>query len=241
MSRVRAQPAVRKRAQGHKARALFVLDSSDPTGYSIEEQSEALLDNWRELFKIELTTQHIESFTADAPEAEGCELVIVNWSTLNDDKDRLQTRETEIVRWAAEHPTALVVLQSVAGNQREALIERQRMPQLRNVIANFWCPEPPDLQSVPGQPARLVEKQPPDGRRRSPMRTAAPTAGSVNWSNAAGAARSATRTGTSRRPRSHPGGTPDGHGKRTVAQGRLYRGHAGSCTSTAHTGTDRGP
>ena len=140
MSRVRALPAVRKRAQGHKAKALFVLDSSDPTGYSIEEQGEALLDNWREVFKIDLTTRHIEAFTADAPEAEGCELVIVNWSTLNDDKDRLQTRKTEIVRWAAEHPTALVVLQSVAGNQREALIERQRMPQLRNVIANFWCP-----------------------------------------------------------------------------------------------------
>ena len=117
-----------------KARALIVLDPFGATGFSPEEQYQALLLNWRELFDVELDARLVETFNPRASEAEGCDLIVLDWGALGAQSHLMQEQVRWVVTWAEDHPSALVVIQSLAGDFLEEEIERERMPKLANIL-----------------------------------------------------------------------------------------------------------
>ena len=159
-----------------KARALIVLDPFGATGFSPEEQYQALLLNWRELFDVELDARLVETFNPRASEAEGCDLIVLDWGALGAQSHLMQEQVRWVVTWAEDHPSALVVIQSLAGDFLEEEIERERMPKLANILIfdpmssnppSWWFkPAKSADQPVGAQRERNALRQTPCAKRR---------------------------------------------------------------------------
>ena len=117
-----------------KARALVVLDPFGAIGFTPEEQYQEILINWRELFNVELNARHVETFSPHGHEADGCDLIILDWGAMGAKSHLMHHQVRWVVTWAQDHPSALVVIQSVAGDFLEYEIEREEMPKLANIL-----------------------------------------------------------------------------------------------------------
>ena len=143
MTNLKQPPGAPATPQRRRARALIVLDPFGAPGFSPEKQYQALLLNWRELFDVELNARHVEAFMPDAQNADGCDLVILDWGALGAKSELMQDQVRRVVGWATDHPSALVVLQSIAGDFLEAEIEREQMPKLANILIFDPCTSTP--------------------------------------------------------------------------------------------------
>ena len=121
----------------HHVRALVMLDAAGGGGYTPDEEFAEIVVNWRDLYDIDISNaKRSDTFSPSGQEADGCDLVVFDWGGASIGNDMLQHQVRWLINWAGDHPSALIVVRSLASTFLEVAMEREDMPDLPNVIAD---------------------------------------------------------------------------------------------------------
>ena len=117
-----------------RVRALVVLDAIGGGGKSADDEFGEVLEHYAEIHGLWLDARRAETFNPHGGAVDGCDLVIFDWGGASIGNDMMLHQMRWLVQWAEDHPSALIVIRSMAWSALEGEIEAEQLPRLPNIV-----------------------------------------------------------------------------------------------------------
>ncbi|MYD95526.1 MAG: hypothetical protein F4Y02_17975 [Chloroflexi bacterium] len=140
-----------KRPPARRVRALIVLDPMGTSAKPPELEYIEIRDDYRDFWGLHLDAERADTFRPDRIGV--VDLIVFDWGGMAVGNSMLQHQLRYLLRWAEDHPSALVVIHSATSWRfLRWEIEDHQLPDLANVVFDGeveW--DPPDwwLHALP--------------------------------------------------------------------------------------------